>query len=92
MLKRFKEAQAYQAPNHFNMRGLRLQGFEEGVPEKFWMGCSHFLYGGGAGMDASPLDDVAMQFADLFNIPFQFISSCDGCYAGRGTGQNDIAG
>jgi quercetin dioxygenase-like cupin family protein len=38
------------------MRSLRLQGFEEGGPGKAWVGLSHFLPGGGAGPDSSPLE------------------------------------
>jgi quercetin dioxygenase-like cupin family protein len=57
-VKRFGDAQAYEAPNHYDMRALRLQGFEPGGPEKFWTGLSHFLPGGGAGPDASPLEKV----------------------------------
>lgn len=57
-IKRFNEAETYEAPNHFDMRGMRLQGFEAGGPENFWVGCSHFLPGGGAGPDASPLEKV----------------------------------
>jgi quercetin dioxygenase-like cupin family protein len=55
---RFEDAKPYVAPNHFEMRSLRLQGFEAGGPEKFWTGLSHFLPGGGAGPDASPLEKV----------------------------------
>lgn len=58
LVKRFHDAKPYEAPNHFDMRGLRLQGFEDGGPEKFWVGCSHFLPGGGAGPDATPLEKV----------------------------------
>jgi hypothetical protein len=55
-VKRFEDAQPYVAPNHYEMRSLRLQGFEEGGPEQFWTGLSHFLPGGGAGPDSSPLE------------------------------------
>lgn len=58
LVKRFKDAQPYQAPNHFDMRALRLQGFEAGGPTDFWVGLSHFLPGGGAGPDSSPLEKV----------------------------------
>jgi quercetin dioxygenase-like cupin family protein len=58
LVKRFAEAKPYEAPNHFAMRGLRLQGFEAGGPENFWVGCSHFLPGGGAGPDSSPIEKV----------------------------------
>jgi quercetin dioxygenase-like cupin family protein len=58
LVKRFADAKPYEAPNHFDMRGLRLQGFEPEGPSKFWVGLSHFLPGGGAGPDASPLEKV----------------------------------
>ncbi|MCR0983354.1 cupin domain-containing protein [Roseomonas populi] len=57
-VRRFAEAKPYEAPNHVGMKALRLQGFEEGGPEKFWTGLSHFLPGGGAGPDSSPLEKV----------------------------------
>ena len=62
-VKRFQDAQAYVAPNHYEMRSLRLQGFEEGGPETFWTGLSHFLPGGGAGPDSSPLEKVYVMVA-----------------------------
>ncbi|OWW19293.1 cupin domain-containing protein [Noviherbaspirillum denitrificans] len=55
---RFADAKPYDAPNHYEMRALRLQGFQPGGPEHFWTGLSHFLPGGGAGPDASPLEKV----------------------------------
>lgn len=58
LVKRFGEVQPYEAPNHYDMRSLRLQGFEAGGPEKFWVGLSHFLPGGGAGPDSSPIEKV----------------------------------
>ena len=48
-ITRFGEAQPYEAPNHFDVRSLRLQGFTPGGPGKFWIGRSHYLPGGGAG-------------------------------------------
>jgi quercetin dioxygenase-like cupin family protein len=58
LVKRFADAKAYQAPNHYDMRSLRLQGFEPGGPTQSWVGLSHFLPGGGAGPDSSPLEKV----------------------------------
>jgi len=63
LVKRFADAQPYQAPNHYDMRSLRLQGFEPGGPTKSWVGLSHFLPGGGAGPDASPLEKVYVVLA-----------------------------
>jgi quercetin dioxygenase-like cupin family protein len=57
-VKRFQSVRPYEAPNHFDVRSLRLQGFEEGGPRNFWVGLSHILPGGGAGPDASPLEKV----------------------------------
>jgi quercetin dioxygenase-like cupin family protein len=55
---RLKDAKPYEAPKHFDMRGLRLQGFEASAAEAFWVGLSNFLPGGGAEMDATPLEKV----------------------------------
>ena len=42
-LKRFQDAQPYEAPNHFDTVGLRLQGFEDDGPKNQWVGLSQFL-------------------------------------------------
>ena len=55
---RFNEAAAYVAPHHFDMRSLRLQGYQDGGPQTFWTGLSHFLPGGGAGPDAASMERV----------------------------------
>lgn len=57
-LKRFEDAETYEAPNHFGVTGLRLQGFEEGGPENQWVGLSQFLPNGGAGPDSTPFEKV----------------------------------
>ncbi|MEO9457425.1 MAG: cupin domain-containing protein [Lentilitoribacter sp.] len=58
LLKRFEDAETYEAPNHFGVTGLRLQGFEEGGPENQWIGLSQFLPNGGAGPDSTPFEKV----------------------------------
>ena len=58
LVKRFKEAKPYEAPNHRNYSSLRLFGAEAGGPKQFVFGLSHFLPGGGAGPDASPTEKV----------------------------------
>jgi mannose-6-phosphate isomerase-like protein (cupin superfamily) len=55
---RIADARPYDAPKHFDMRGLRLQGFDASSSEAFWVGLSHFLPGGGAESDATPLEKV----------------------------------
>jgi len=63
LVKRFADAKPYEAPNHFDMRALRLQGFEPGGPENFWVGLSHILPGGRAGPDATPIEKVYVVLA-----------------------------
>ena len=58
LVKRFCDAEPYEAPNHWGVTGLRLQGFEDGGPENQWVGFSQFLPGGGAGPDATPFEKV----------------------------------
>lgn len=67
-VKSFRSAQPYDAPNHFDVKSLRLQGFEEGGPTNFWVGVSHFLPGGGAGPDASPLEKVYVVLAGRVRV------------------------
>ncbi len=57
-LTRIADARPYEAPKHHDMRGLRLQGAEASENENFWVGLSHFLPGGGAESDATPLEKV----------------------------------
>ncbi len=58
LVKRFADAQKYEAPNHRGVVGLRLQGFEAGGPQNQWVGYSQFLPGGGAGPDSTPFEKV----------------------------------
>jgi quercetin dioxygenase-like cupin family protein len=46
----------YEAPGHFKMIALKLSGKEETGAEKFWVGMSHFLPGGGAEFGATPAE------------------------------------
>lgn len=83
IVTRFGEAQRYEAPNHHDMRSLRLQGFMPGGPEKFWVGLSHFLPGGGAGPDSAPLERVYVVLAGAVTIKTAseeiVLSSLDSC-------------
>jgi glyoxylate utilization-related uncharacterized protein len=58
VVTRLGDARPYEAPKHYDMRGLRLQGFDASGSRGFWVGLSHFLPGGGAEQDASPLEKV----------------------------------
>lgn len=57
-ITRIKDAKAYYAAKHFNMTGLRLQGFDASPSENFWVGLSHFLPGGGAESSDSQIEKV----------------------------------
>ncbi len=67
-VKRFVDAQPYEAPNHHGMRSLRLQGFEADGPKASWVGLSHFLPGGGAGPDSSALEKVYVVLAGSLTV------------------------
>lgn len=67
-VKRFADALPYQAPNHYDMRSLRLQGFEPSGPTESWVGLSHFLPGGGAGPDSSPLEKVYVVLSGTLTV------------------------
>jgi quercetin dioxygenase-like cupin family protein len=67
-VKRLGEAAPYQAPNHTDMVALRLQGFEADGPKSLWTGLSHFLPGGGAGPDSSPLEKVYVVLAGHLTV------------------------
>lgn len=55
-----KDVKQYEAPKHFKMTAMRLIGKEETGSQKFWMGFSHFLPGGGAewAYEDNPLEKV----------------------------------
>lgn len=53
-----KNVKEYEAPGHFKMIAMRLQGREETGTKNFWMGLSHFLPGGGAEMGSSDFEKV----------------------------------
>jgi quercetin dioxygenase-like cupin family protein len=55
---RLADAKPYEAPKHRDVRTLRLQGFDASDAQGFWVGLTHFLPGGGADHDATPLEKV----------------------------------
>jgi quercetin dioxygenase-like cupin family protein len=57
-ITRLADAKRYDAPKHFEMRSLRLQGFEVSAADFAWTGLSYFLPGGGAEMDAGPIGKI----------------------------------
>jgi quercetin dioxygenase-like cupin family protein len=53
---RFEQAPVYEAPNHFDMRCVRLQGREAGPAEQLWLGVSSIEPGGHTTLDRSPIE------------------------------------
>ncbi|MFL4980118.1 MAG: cupin domain-containing protein [Xanthobacteraceae bacterium] len=86
LVKRFKEAKPYEAPNHRNYSSLRLFGAEAGGPKQFVMGLSHFLPGGGAGPDASPTEKVYVIIAGELTVIVDgketVLKANDSCFIG----------
>lgn len=66
--KKLSEAKPYEAPNHRAYTSLRLFGADAGGPEKFIVGLSHFLPGGGAGPDASPTEKVYVVLSGALTV------------------------
>lgn len=61
MVKRsIEDLKTYEAPGHFGMTAMRIHGKEETGAEKFWVGLSTFLPGGGAeyAYEDNPLEKV----------------------------------
>ncbi|MFP3154698.1 cupin domain-containing protein [Lachnospiraceae bacterium ZAX-1] len=61
MVKRsYQDLKSYDAPGHFGMTAMRVHGKEETKAEKFWVGVSTFLPGGGAeyAYEDNPLEKV----------------------------------
>jgi quercetin dioxygenase-like cupin family protein len=61
MIKRtIEELKAYNAPGHHDVTAMRIHGKEETGAEKFWIGLSTFLPGGGAdyAYEDNPLEKV----------------------------------
>ena len=88
-VRRIGEAPRYQAPGHFDMAALRLQGREVGSAGDFWVGLSHFLPGGGAERSASALDRVYVVIEGEVAIaaedgPESTLTRLDSCFVPAG--------
>jgi len=84
-ITRFNAACRYDAPKHYDMRGLRLQGFNATSSTFAWTGLSHFLPGGGAEMDASPQEKIYVALEGSVTIELEggethVLSRLDSCF------------
>jgi glyoxylate utilization-related uncharacterized protein len=85
---RLADAKPYDARGHFNMVGLRLQGFDASPAESFWVGLSHFLPGGGAESSATPIEKVYVVVSGEVTIVTdagtETLSPMDSCHLAAG--------
>lgn len=86
---RLADAKAYVAPKHFDMRSLRLQGFDASSADFSWVGLSYFLPGGGAEMDAGPLGKIYVVVegevtVELASGEVQQLGKLDSCFIPAG--------
>ena len=84
-ITRFAAARRYDAPKHFDMRSLRLQGFDASASQFAWVGLSHFLPQGGAQMDAGPLEKIYVVLSGEVTIELgdgskQVLRTLDSCH------------
>ncbi|MDR3497012.1 MAG: cupin domain-containing protein [Ancalomicrobiaceae bacterium] len=85
---RYADARPYEAPKHFDMKGLRLQGFDVSPTANFWVGLSHFLPGGGAESSATPIEKVYLVLRGEVTIVTDagetVLGALDSCYLAPG--------
>jgi mannose-6-phosphate isomerase-like protein (cupin superfamily) len=91
---RLHEARAYDAPKHVEACTLRLQGFDASDARRFWVGLSHFLPGGGAEWDATPLEKVYVVLDGEVTVTTRdgdvTLGPLDSCYLAPGEGRSVV--
>lgn len=55
---RYAEARPYEAPEHYDMRCLRLQGKEASATDTIWIGLSHLLPGGHTSLKDAAVEKI----------------------------------
>jgi quercetin dioxygenase-like cupin family protein len=88
-VKRLADAQRYDAPKHFDMRSLRMQGLEASGADFAWVGLSYFLPGGGAQMDAGASGKIYVVLdgevtIDLADGATHVLGKLDSCFISVG--------
>jgi glyoxylate utilization-related uncharacterized protein len=91
-ITRISDAQRYDAPKHFDMRSLRLQGFDASGADFAWMGLSYFLPGGGAEMDAGAIGKMYVVLdgevtIELASGETHVLRKLDSCFIAAGEGR-----
>ena len=65
---RISEAPRYEAPEHYDMACLRLQGREASPTDAMWVGTSHILPGGHTSLKASPQEKIYVVISGAVTI------------------------
>ena len=91
-ITRFADARRYDAPKHFDMRSIRLQGFDVSAARFAWVGVSHFLPEGGAEMDVGVLEKIYVVLAGEVTVELgdgtqHVLNPLDSCYIPAGEGR-----
>ena len=88
-ITRLADAKRYDAPKHFDMRSLRLQGLEASATDFAWLGLSYFLPGGGALSDTGTVGKIYVVLdgevtIDLGNGSTHVLAKLDSCFIPAG--------
>jgi quercetin dioxygenase-like cupin family protein len=88
-ITRLADAKRYDAPKHFDMRSLRLQGLDATTADFAWVGLSYFLPGGGAEMDAGAIGKIYVVLDGLVTIALNdgvkyLLAKLDSCFIPAG--------
>jgi quercetin dioxygenase-like cupin family protein len=88
-ITRLADAKRYDAPKHFDMRSLRLQGLEASNADFAWAGLSYFLPSGGAEMDAGALGKIYVVLEGQISITLgdgstHVLTKLDSCFIPAG--------
>lgn len=65
---RYSTAKPYEAPEHFDMHCLRLQGKEATQTDTMWIGLSHLLPGGHTSLKGSAVEKIYIVIAGEVTI------------------------
>lgn len=65
---RYSDAQPYEAPEHYDMCCLRLQGKEATSTDAIWIGLSHLLPGGHTSLKDSAVEKIYIVVAGQVTV------------------------
>lgn len=65
---RYSEAKPYEAPEHYGMACLRLQGKEATTTDTIWIGLSHILPGGHTSLKEATVEKLYVVIAGEVTI------------------------